>query len=91
MNRPLVRNLTLSSLGLAIVGVVLTIVSFAGSTIIPASTDANGNPVPGTGSVTGNNGALLGIGILLLVVGSIIHLVAYIGALVKTAQIQRWA
>jgi hypothetical protein len=89
MARPLVRNLTLASLGLLIVGIILLVASFAGSTISPSSVDVNGNTVPGT--VTGNNGALFGLGLLLIFGGSIVHLVAYIGALIKTAQLQRWA
>ena len=83
MRKSLSRNLYLIGLVVVIVGVVLLVVSLAGST---TATNAYG-----TTTVTNiGNPALFGVGIILEIVGGIISFIGYIGALVRTAQLGRW-
>jgi hypothetical protein len=86
MKRSLVRKLTLISIGAAILGVILLIVTLAtgGKT---TSQLADGTTMV---TVTSVNGALLAVSILFLVGGGIVNFVAWIGALIKTAQIRSW-
>ena len=83
MSRSLSRNLYLIGLGIAILATILIVASFAGSQY---TTDANGY----TTLTSLGNPALLAISIILYVIGGIINLVAWVGALVKTAQLGRW-
>ena len=83
MSRSLSRNLYLIGIGITIVATILIIASFAGSN---TTTDASGY----THVTSVGNPILLGISIFLFVIAGIIDLVAWIGALVKTAQLGRW-
>ncbi|HEX6480470.1 MAG TPA: hypothetical protein VF043_16660 [Ktedonobacteraceae bacterium] len=84
MSRSLSRNLYLIGLGIAILATILIVASFAGSQY---TTD----PTTGYKTLTSlGNPALLAISIILYVIGGIINLVAWVGALVKTAQLGRW-
>ena len=83
MSRSLSRNLYLIGLGIVIVATILIIASFAGSQY---GYDANGNS-----TITSlGNPALFVVSIILYVIGGIINFIAWIGALVKTAQLGRW-
>jgi hypothetical protein len=83
MKRSLSRNLYLIGLGLVIVATILLFAGLAGS---QTSTNASGY----TTVTSVGNPALLGISIILYIVAGIIDLIAWIGALVKTAQLGRW-
>ena len=84
MSKALSRNLYLIGLGIIIVATILLVAGLAGST---TTTD----PITGYTSVTSvGNPALLGISIFLYAGGGIVGLVAYIGALIKTASLGRW-
>ena len=78
MSKSLTRTLYLIGLGLIIVGAILLGVSIPGGTTAADGTTTIGNP------------ALFGIGTFMMVVSSIPLLIAWIGALVKMAQLQRW-
>jgi hypothetical protein len=86
MKRALVRNLTLSSIAVSILGFILLIAGIASGTPT-TSTLADGTV---SSTVTDANGALIGLGGLLLGISGIVGFVAWIGALVKTAQISSW-
>ncbi len=79
MRRSLSRTLYLIGLGMTILGAILLGVSLIGSTpSTEASSGSIGNPV------------LFGISLFLMFVAAIPLLVAWIGALVKLAQLSRW-
>ncbi|HZU68493.1 MAG TPA: hypothetical protein VFA09_14545 [Ktedonobacteraceae bacterium] len=82
MSKALSRNLYLIGLAVTIVAIILLFAGLAGS---QTYTDASGYTQASIG-----NPALFGISIFLFVVAGIINLVAWIGALVKTAQLGRW-
>ncbi|HEY7342028.1 MAG TPA: hypothetical protein VH591_14205 [Ktedonobacterales bacterium] len=84
MERSTSRNLYLIGLVLEIVGIILFIV---GTTAAIATSDANG--VPSDAGAT-SFGILGLIAILVLAVGGVLALVAWIGALVKTAKLGQW-
>jgi hypothetical protein len=86
MSRTLIRNLALTSVGLIVAGVILV---FAG--IASGNLSITTDPTTGEATSTGApNAPVLALGVILLVGSAIVHLVAWIGALVKTAQIQQW-
>lgn len=79
------RNIYLSALAAYIVGFALF---FAGGATTSTTTNALGNT---TATVTGvNNPVLFYIGLALIILGGIAALVAWIGSLIKVAQLQRW-
>ncbi len=79
MKRSLSRTLYLIALGIGIVATILLFVSLIGSTpTTDTSQGSIGNPV------------LFGISLFLLFASAIPALVAWIGALVKMAQLSRW-
>jgi hypothetical protein len=82
MRKSLSRNLYLIGLGITILATVLLIAGLAG-----AQTTVDANGVTQTSFA---NPALFGISIFLYVIGGIINLIAWVGALVKTAQLGRW-
>lgn len=82
VSRSLSRNLYLIGLAITIVAIILLIASFAGS----QTTTVNGY----TQVTSVGNPALLGVSIVLFVISGIIEVIAWIGALVKTAQLGRW-
>ncbi len=82
MKRSLSRLLYLIGLGITIVAGILLGVSLIGST---TSTDAYG---ASTGSI--GNPVLFGIALFLMFAAAIPLLIAWIGALVKMAQLSRW-
>jgi MFS family permease len=80
LSKSLTRTLYLLSILGFIIGIVLTVVT-AGQT----STAADGTPT------LSSTGAALGlVGIVLYIIAGILAFVAWIGALIKTAQLQRW-
>src|SRR5438270_3766207 len=83
MSRSLSRNLYLIGLGIAILATILLFAGLAGS---QTSVDSSGY----THVTSVGNPALLGISIFLYIIGGIINLIAWVGALVKTAQLGRW-
>jgi hypothetical protein len=83
VSRSLSRNLYLIGLGIIIVATILIFAGLAGS---QTTTDASGY----THVTSVGNPALLGISIFLFVIAGLIDLVAWVGALVKTAQLGRW-
>jgi hypothetical protein len=83
MRRSLIRILYLSGLGVILLGVILLLVSFANG----ATTTTNAY---GGTSTTPNNVALFVAAIVIICLGAIPVLVAWIGALVRTAQLQEW-
>jgi len=79
MKRSLSRTLYLIALGIAVVGTILLFVSLVGSTPSTATSQGSiGNPV------------LFGISLFLMFASAIPAVVAWIGALVKMAQLSRW-
>ena len=84
MRRSLVRIFYLSGLAVAAVGVVLVLLSFASG--VTTTTNAYG----GT-TTTPNNTALFVVGIVIISLGSLAVTVAWIGALIRTAQLGEWA
>lgn len=78
MEKSLTRTLYLIGAGLLIVSMVLLGVSFIGGT-----TSADG-------SATIGNPALFGVATFMMFVSGVPMLIAWIGALVKMAQLQRW-
>jgi hypothetical protein len=83
MRRSLIRILYLSGLGVMLLGVIPLLVSLASGTT--STTNAYG-----TQTTTPNNVALFIVGIVIISLGSIPVFVAWIGALVRTAQLQEW-
>jgi hypothetical protein len=84
MRKSLSRNLYLIGLGIAILATILLFAGLAGS-------QTSIDPSTGYSTVTSvGNPVLLGISIFLYVIGGIINLIAWVGALVKTAQLGRW-
>lgn len=83
MKRSLVRTLTLAGVGLTIIGVVVLLAGFSGGT---TTTDAS----TGVTTFTAGNPGLAALSSLFFVVGGILSFVAWVGALIKTAQIGRW-
>ena len=79
MSRSLSRTLYLIGLGITVLGLILLGVSLIGST---ASTETS------SGSI--GNPVLFSISVFLMLAASIPLLVAWIGALVKLAQLSRW-
>ncbi len=83
MRKSLSRTLYLIGLGLEILGGILLGLGLAGST---TTTNASGGQ-----TVTSlGNPALFTVGVILMSLASIPLLIAWIGALVKMAQLQRW-
>jgi hypothetical protein len=82
MSRSLSRTLYLIGIGILILGGILLAIGIPGGT---TTTDANGVHV-----TTPGNGALFGIGLTLMLLASIPMFVAWIGALVRTAQLGTW-
>ena len=79
MKRSLSRTLYLIALGIAVVGTILLFVSLIGSTPSTATSQGSiGNPV------------LFGISLFLICASAIPGAIAWIGALVKMAQLSRW-
>jgi len=83
MRRSLVRVFYLSGLAVAAVGVVILLLSLANG--VTTTTNAYG----GTTS-TPNNLALFVVGIVIICLGSLAVTVAWIGALIRTAQLGEW-
>jgi len=83
VRKSLSRNLYLIGLGLIIVATALLFAGIAGS---QTTTDASGY----TQVTSLGNPALFTTGIVLYIVAGIIDLIAWIGALVKMAQLGRW-
>ena len=79
MKRSLSRTLYLIALGISIVGIILLFVSLIGST-----------PTTDTSSGSIGNPVLFGIALFLMFASAIPALIAWIGALVKMAQLSRW-
>ncbi len=84
MERKTSRNLYLVGLLLNIVGIILFVV---GTGAAVATANSNGT-VSDAGATS--FGILGLIAILLLIVGSIVFLIAWIGALIKTARLGQW-
>ncbi|HEV8192811.1 MAG TPA: hypothetical protein VGP82_15205 [Ktedonobacterales bacterium] len=78
MSKSLSRNLYL-------LGILGFIVAFVVLTVSAAGATANAD-----GTITGGNAALALVSTLLFAVAGIITFIAWIGALIKTAQLQRW-
>lgn len=83
MRRSLVRIFYLSGLGVAVVGVVILLLSLANG--VKTTTNVYG----GT-TTTPNNTALFVVGIVIICLGSLAITVAWIGALIRTAQLGEW-
>jgi hypothetical protein len=83
MRRSLVRIFYLSGLAAAAVGVVILLLSLANG--VTTTTNAYG----GT-TTTPNNIALFAVGIVIICLGSLAVTVAWIGALIRTAQLGEW-
>ena len=83
MRRSLVRTLYLSGLAVSVVGVVVLLVSLASG--VTTSTNAYG-----TTTNTPNNVPLFVVGIVLICLGAIPVTIAWIGALIRTAQLNEW-
>jgi len=79
MERSTSRNLYLIGLVLGIIGAVLYFVAAA------QSLNADGTVNVSNGSAT-----LALVGILVIIVGGIFSLIAWIGALIKTARLSQW-
>ena len=86
MKRSLIRKLALSSIGVALLGGILLIVTIATGTKTTSQL-ADGTTMV---SITSVNVGLLIVSILVLVAGGIVNFIAWVGALVKTAQIHSW-
>lgn len=82
MKKSLTRTFYLIGLALVIVGMVLLFVSIPGGT---SYTTASG----GT-NITPGNPTLFAVAIFMMIVSSVPMLIAWIGALVKMGQLQRW-
>ena len=83
MRRSLVRIFYLSGLAVAAVGVVILLLSLANG--VTTTTNAYG------GTTTApNNIALFIVGIVIICLGSLAVTVAWIGALIRTAQLGEW-
>lgn len=83
MRKALSRNLYLSAIAVAILGTILLLVSLIGSTTV---TNGYSKQVTSIG-----NPVLFGIAIFIFVVAGILGTIAYIGALIKLAMLNRWA
>lgn len=83
MRRSLVRRFYLSGLAVVIIGVVLVLISVA------SGTTTSVGPYGGT-TTTPNNLPLFVIGIVLVCLGAIPVAIAWIGALIRTAQLGEW-
>jgi hypothetical protein len=83
MRRSLVRVFYLIGLAVAAVGVVILLLSLANG--VTTTTNAYG----GT-TTTPNNTALFAVGIVIISLGSLAVTVAWIGALIRTAQLAEW-
>jgi magnesium-transporting ATPase (P-type) len=83
MRRSLVRIFYLSGLAVAVVGVVTLLFSLANG----VTTTTN---VYGGTTTTPNNTALFVVGIVIISLGSLAVTVAWIGALIRTAQLGEW-
>lgn len=81
MSRTLSRNLYLAAIGLTIVAIILDI-------IVATTTNTSYSSQPPTLSPFGST--LFIISIVLYIAASILGLIAWIGALVKMAQLQQW-
>lgn len=79
MQRSTTRNLYLIGLVLGIIGAVLYFVAAA------QSLNADGTVNVSSGSAT-----LALVGVVALIVGGVFSLIAWIGALIKTAQLGQW-
>lgn len=79
MQRSTTRNLYLIGLVLGIIGAVLYFVAAAQS----LSAD-------GTVNVSSGSATLALVGVVALIVGGVFSLIAWIGALIKTAQLGQW-
>ena len=80
MSKSLTRTLYLLAILGFIVGFVLTIVGAS-----QTSTAADG-----TSTISGTGAAVALVGVVLYAIAGILAFVAWIGALIKTAQLQRW-
>ena len=83
MRRSLVRIFYLSGLAVAVVGVVILLLSLANG--VTTTTNAYG-----VTTTTPNNTALFVVGIVIISLGSLAVTVAWIGALIRTAQLGEW-
>ena len=83
MRRSLVRIFYISGLAVAAVGVVLLLVSLA------SGVTTTSNAYGGTTS-TPHNFALFVLGVVIICLGSLAVTVAWIGALIRTAQLGEW-
>jgi hypothetical protein len=80
LSKSLTRTLYLLAILGFIVGFVLTIVGAS-----QTSTAADG-----TSTISGTGAAVALVGVVLYAIAGILAFVAWIGALIKTAQLQRW-
>ncbi|MBA3825549.1 MAG: hypothetical protein H0X24_16830 [Ktedonobacterales bacterium] len=87
MSKTTLRNLSLIGLAGVIIGFVFFGLSAVGAT---ASTTVDASGSTTLSNITGGNPALALVGILLLVAAGIVSLIAWIGGLIRTAQLQRW-
>jgi hypothetical protein len=84
MERKTSRNLYLIAILLEIVGIILFTI---GTTAAIATANSDGT----VSAAGGTSFSILGlIAILLLIVGSVFALIAWIGALIKTARLGQW-
>jgi hypothetical protein len=83
MKKSLSRTLYLIGLGILILGMISLFVSIPGGTTTT-------NPYGGTTATPGNS-ALFGIALVLIFIGTLPMLIAWIGALVKMAHLRQWA
>lgn len=81
LSKSLTRTLYLIAIIGFIVGIVVTGIG-ASQTTVDATT--------GAASLTGTGAILALVGVALYVIAGILAFVAWIGALIKTAQLQRW-
>jgi hypothetical protein len=81
MRKSLSRNIYLAAIGLAIVAGILLAISIPGGTSTQTATGTQ---------VTPGNGALFGIALFLFFAAGIVGFVAWIGALIRMAQLKRW-
>ncbi len=87
MSKPTLRNLSLASIGAAIVGAIVFFLSFVGASV-STTIDASGST--SVSGVSGGNPALLLVGGLVLAAAGVAGIVAWIGGLIRTAQLQQW-
>jgi hypothetical protein len=89
MSKKTILWLTLIGIALAIIGAVL-VVPVAASAAQQCTQEQINNGVCQP-NVSSNDATRLGIGIVLLGIAAILHLVAWIGALVRSAKMGSWA